>query len=126
MNHVELLEKYKAQSEHYFANALVSLQAGDAAKTGEFLWGSVALALKAVAASEGKKVKHTNMSAYARELAKKQNDPSIWDVYGIADLLHGKGFYEAGLSLEEVQAYTERIRTIVAKLLRLIPKEEAA
>jgi len=119
----EVLEKYKSQSIHYFENALSSIQAGDAAKAGEFLWGSVALALKAVAASEGKKVKHTNMSAYARELARKENDMSIWDVYGIADLLHGKGFYEAGLSLEEVQTHAERIRATVLKLFNLLPKE---
>lgn len=123
MNRREALEKYKAQSIHYFENALNAIQAGDAAKAGEFLWGSIALALKAVAASEGKKVKHTNMSAYARELARGKNDISIWDVYGIADSLHGKGFYEAGLSLEEVQTHAERIRTMVAKLFRLLPGE---
>ena len=122
MNQMEIVKKYKSQSEHYFGNALSSIQAGDAAKAGEFLWGSVALALKAVAASEGKKVKHTNMSAYARELARKENDVSIWDVYGIADSLHGKGFYEAGLSLEEVQTHAERIRTTVVKLFSLIPE----
>jgi len=125
MNRMETVQKYKSQSEHYFGNALSFIQAGDAAKAGEFLWGSVALALKAVAASEGKKVKHTNMSAYARELARKENDASIWDVYGIADLLHGKGFYEAALSLEEVQTHAERIRTTVLKLFDLIPEQES-
>jgi len=125
MNRREAIEKYKAQSDHYFGNALASIQAGEAAKAGEFLWGSVALALKAVAASEGKKVKHTNMSAYARELARGKKDMSIWDVYGIADLLHGKGFYEAGLSLEEVQTHAERIRPTVLKLFSYIPEEKS-
>ena len=125
MNRREALEKYKSQSIHYFENALNAIQAGDAAKAGEFLWGSIALALKAVAASEGKKVKHTNMSAYARELARRKNDMSIWDVYGIADLLHGKGFYEASLSLEEVQTHAERIRTTVLKLFSHIPEEKS-
>ncbi len=48
MSQTELLEKYKAQSTHYFENALGSIQAGEAGKAGEFLWGSVAEALKAV------------------------------------------------------------------------------
>ena len=123
MNQTELLEKYKTQSIHYFENALTSIQAGDAEKAGEFLWGSMAEALKAVAASEGKELNtHGEIRKYATELAKKHNDVSIWDVYGIANSLHGN-FYEAGLSLEEVQTHAERIRTTVVKLFRLISGE---
>jgi len=123
VNKRELLEKYKAQSDHYFGNALTSIQAGDAEKASEFLWGSMAEALKAMAASEGRELNsHGEIRNYARELAKKHNDMSIWDVYGIANSLHGN-FYEAGLSLEEVQTHAERIRTTVVKLLGLIPEE---
>ena len=123
MNQAELLEKYKAQSVHYFENALSSIQAGDAEKAGEFLWGSMAEAIKAVAASEERELNtHGDIRKYAAELAKKHNDTSIWDVYGIANSLHGN-FYEAGLSLEEVQTHADRIRTIVVKLLSFIPEE---
>jgi len=123
VNQRELLEKYKAQSVHYFENALSSIQAGDAEKAGEFLWGSMAQALKAVAASEGRELNtHGEIRRYATELAKKHNDMSIWDVYGIANSLHGN-FYEAGLSLEEVQTHAERIRTTVVKLFGFIPGE---
>jgi len=124
MNQREVLEKYKSQSIHYFENALSSIQAGDAEKAGEFLWGSMAQALKAVAASEGKELKaHEEIRKYAAELAKKHNDMSIWDVYGIANSLHGN-FYEAGLCLEEVQTHAERIRTTVVKLFGLIHEED--
>ncbi len=123
MNQTEMLEKYKTQSIHYFENALSSIQAGDAEKAGEFLWGSMAEALKAVAASEGKELNaHWDIGDYARKLAKKTGDESILDVYGTASYLHSN-FYEAGLSLEEVQTYAQRIRTTVAKLLSLIPEE---
>ena len=123
MSKRELLGKYKAQSDHYFGNALISIQAGDAEKAGEFLWGSMAQALKAVAASEGKELNtHGDIRKYATELAKKHNDMSIWDVYGVANSLHGN-FYEAGLSLEEVQTHAERIRTTVVKLFGFIPEE---
>lgn len=123
MNHTELLEKYKAQSIHYFENALSSIQASDTEKAGEFLWGSLAQALKAVAASERRELNtHGDIRRYAAELAKKHNDVSIWDVYGIANSLHGN-FYEAGLSLEEVQTHADRIRTTVVKLLSFIPEE---
>ena len=123
MTKSELLEKYRTQSTHYFGNALNSIQSGDAEKAGEFLWGSMAEALKAVAASEGKELNaHWDIGDYARKLAKKMGDESILDVYGSASYLHSN-FYEAGLSLEEVQTYAERIRTTVAKLLSLIPEE---
>lgn len=125
MNQREAIEKYKAQSDHYFGNALASIQAGEAAKAGEFLWGSMAQALKAVAASEGKELNtHGEIRKYAAELAKKHNDVSIWDIYGVANSLHGN-FYEAGLGLEEVQTHAERIRTVVLKLFSYIPEEKS-
>lgn len=99
---------------------MVSMEAGDAEKAGELLWGSMAQALKAVAASEGKKVKYGKMEDYARELAKRLGDESIIDVFGTASYLHGR-YYESGLSMEEVYTYAERIRTIVRKLLGLVP-----
>ena len=124
MNHTELLEKYKAQSDRYFGNALASIQAGETEKAGEFLWGSLAEAIKAVAASDGKKLyAHEEIREYARELAKKYGDESIWDIYGIANSLH-RNFYEGGLSLEEVQTHAERIRATVLKLFSYIPKEK--
>ena len=124
MNQREVAEKYKEQSIHYFENALSSIETGEAGKAGEFLWGSMAQALKAVAASEGRELNtHGEIRKYATELTKKHNDTSIWDVFGSASYLHSN-FYEAGLSLEEVQTYAERIRTTVVKLLGFIPEEE--
>jgi len=124
MNWREAVEKYKSQSDHYFGNALASIQAGETEKAGEFLWGSMAQALKAIAASEEKELKtHGEIRKYAAELAKKYKDMSIWDVYGVANSLHSN-FYETGLSLEEVQTHAERIRTIILKLFTYIPKED--
>lgn len=124
MNHTELLEKYKAQSVHYFENALTSIQAGDAEKAGEFLWGSMAEAIKAVAASKRVKLtKHWEIGDYARRLAKQMQDKTIWDAYRDASYLHSN-YYEAGLSLEEVQTHAERIRTTVLKLFSHIPEEK--
>ena len=51
------------------------------------------------------------------------NDEAIWDVYGSAGYLHSN-YYEAGLKMEGSQTYAERIRTIVRKLLELLPKED--
>jgi len=116
-------EKYKAQSIHYLENAFKFIKAGNPEKASEFLWGSMAEALKAVAASRGIHLKkHWEIGDYAKELAKIQRDKSIYDVYGSASYLHSN-FYEAGLGMEEVFAYAERIRATVRKLLELVPKE---
>jgi hypothetical protein len=123
MNQKETAQKYKKQSIHYFENALNSIGAGDAEKAGEFLWGSMAEAIKAVAASEGKKLRaHREIADYARELAKNMSDEAIWDVYGSASYLHSN-YYEGGLGMEEIQTYAERIRGTVKKLLELVPDE---
>ncbi len=52
MNNTELLEKHKAQSVHYLENAYKFIDAGDVEKASEFLWGSMAQAIKAVAATK--------------------------------------------------------------------------
>ena len=114
------VEKYAVQSQRYLRNASKSIDAGDSDKASELLWGSMAEALKAVALSKGKELNaHWDIGDYARKLAKQMRDESILDVYGTASYLHSN-FYEAGLSLDEVQTYAERIKTTVGKLLNLI------
>lgn len=120
------IEKHKKQSNHYFENALKSIEAGEAEKAGEFLWGSMAQAIKAVAISRGKELKrHRDIVDYARELSNQLKDDSIWDVFGSARYLHGN-FYEAGLPLDEVYIYATRIKAVVGKLLGLIPNGKEA
>ena len=121
----ERVTKYKAQSIHYLENASIAIEARNVEKAGEFLWGSMAEALKAVAASEGRELKrHWDIGAYARELARQLEEEAIWDVFGNASYLH-TNFYEVGLTIEEVYAYADRIKTIVGRLLSLIREEEA-
>jgi hypothetical protein len=121
----EKVEKYKAQSTHYLENAFVSIGAGDIEKASEFLWGSIVEALKAVAASRGRELRHhREIGEYARELAKQLGSEAISDVFGNASYLH-TNFYEVELTVEEVYTYATRIKEIVGKLISLIPKEEA-
>ena len=118
------VKKHKDQSNHYFENALQYIRIGDAEEASEFLWGSMAQALRAVTASRGITLRsHNQVRTYAAELARALNDENIWHAFTNAQSLHSN-FYEAGLSLEEVQTYAERIRTTVGKLLRLISEEE--
>ena len=124
MSQNELLEKYKTQSTHYFENALSALEAGDAEKAGEFVWGSMAEALKAVAAKKGIKLwRHQDIEDYAKSLVKELGDEEITKAHGLASSLHSN-FYEAGLRIEDVRLRLDQIKGTIKKLLDLTTAEE--
>ena len=119
------IKKYRTQSVHYFENALHFIEAGDAEKASEFLWGSMAQALKAVAASRDIRLKsHKDIRDYAMELARAPQDESIRHAFNNAQSLHSN-FYESGLLLEDVVVAAEDVKTTVTKLLGLIPEQES-
>lgn len=118
-------ERYKAQSLHYLNNAFASIEAGEAEKAGEFLWGSIAEALKAVAASKGMELEsHAKLWRYAQALAKEMGDKAIYNVFALASSLH-KNFYESGLDLKDVSIQAQDIKAMVEKLLGLISEDKA-
>lgn len=123
MNKTELLEKYKDQSVRYLENAYKFISAGDAEKASEFLWGSMAEAIKAVAAIKGVTFRgHRQVRDYAENLAKELGDNSIFAHFLHAESLHSN-FYECELELGDVIRVAEEVRSTVDKLLRLLPKE---
>jgi len=119
----ERIKKYRTQSTHYFENALHFIEVGDAEKASEFLWGSMAQALKAVAASRDIRLKsHKDIRDYAMELARVPQNESIRHAFNNAQSLHSN-FYESGLVLEDVVMGAEDVKAAVAKLLSFIPEE---
>jgi len=117
------VDKYVRQSLHYLGNASRFIDAGDSAKASEFLWGSMAQALKAVAASNGKLLRnHRQIWNYAESLTKELEDKSIYDAFLHANFLHSN-FYESELELKDVRRLAEDIRITVDKLLSLISQE---
>ena len=118
----EIIERYVAQSKHSLDNAGVYMRKGDAAKSGEFLWGSTAEAVKAVAASNGIIFhSHKRLKSYALELARELQDKSIADAFDKAEYLHFN-FYESELGLEDVYRIAEDVRKAVGKILGLVPQ----
>lgn len=116
----ESAERYKAQSMHYLKNALHFVEVDDAEKASEFLWGSIAEALKAVAASKEIELRsHKDLRDYAMELAKALRDESIRNTFLHAQSLHSN-FYETGLVMEDVAMCADDIRATLAKLFSLI------
>jgi hypothetical protein len=120
------VKKYAGQSQHYLLNASKFIDAGDSEKASEFLWGSLAEALKALALSRGIQLKkHWEIWNYVENLTKELEDKSIYDAFRHAHDLH-INFYESGIELRGVRRMAEDIRMTVDKLLSHIPKEKPA
>ena len=123
MKQREIAEKYKSQSIHYFLNALSSIEAGNAEKAGEFVWGSMAVALKAVAAIKGAKLwRHQDIEDYAKILAKELGNEEITKAHGLASALHSN-FYEADLRIEDVRFRLDQVKDTIINLLDLVNAE---
>ena len=117
-------ERYKAQSMRYLENALHYVEVDDAEKASEFLWGSMAEAVKAVAASKEIELRsHKDLRDYAMELAKALRDDGIRNTFLHAQSLHSN-FYETGLLMEDVAICADDIRATLAKLFSLIDGTE--
>jgi len=118
------VKKYKTQSIHYLENAFNFIEVSDLEKASEFIWGSVAEALKAVAASKEIWLKHhKDLRDYAMELARTLPDESIRHTFLHAQSLHSN-FYETGLLMEDVVMCAEEVRTTINKLFKLIDGRE--
>jgi hypothetical protein len=114
---------YRVGAIHYLGNAREFLRQQEFTKASEFIWGAMAQAIKAVAASKGYELRHyRELWDYARELAQELNDPSMFQDFRQANSLHSN-FYEAGLPAEEVIDSVETIGATVGKLLSLLPEE---
>lgn len=120
---LESLRRYVLNSRQYLENALLFLQKGEAGKAGELLWGSVAEALQAVAASRGVRLaNHRSLRYFAGAIAKELGDAALAQGFRDADRLHSN-FYEVELEPADVAGVLEPIRTTVGKLFALIPEE---
>ena len=120
METLDKTQKYTAQSLRYLKNASKSIDEGNQDKAGEFLWGSIAQALKAVASYKGYYLKsHRQIWDFAESLSKDLKDKSIYDAFLHANLLHSN-FYECELELKDVRRIAEEITAVVEKLLNLI------
>ena len=118
------VEEYASQSLRYLKNASKFIDAGNSDKASEFLWGSMAEALKPVAASRGIVLKdHRQIWNYTESLTKELGDKSIYDAFIHANYLH-TNFYESELELRDIRRAAEDIRVAVDKLLRLAAEEK--
>ncbi|MBI4287159.1 MAG: hypothetical protein HY671_01885 [Chloroflexi bacterium] len=112
-------QKYRLLSRQYLDNSALFLERGEPEKAGEFLWGSVAEAIKTVAARKDIVLKsHRDIWDYASKLAKEMEDQEVWHVFSLANFLHGN-FYESSLERADILVYAQDITNLVNRLLGL-------
>jgi HEPN domain-containing protein len=111
------IERYLEQSLNYLENASEALVEGYPEKAGEFLWGSVASALKAlVMAKKGVEIRsHREFWEVARELVRETGDESIYRAFREANSLHSN-FYDSRLTVEDIRMVAPEIRELIEKL----------
>lgn len=116
----ERVKAYVSQSLQYLENASDALRSENPEKAGEFLWGSVATAFKAlVMAKKGVEIRsHGQFWDVARELTRETGDESIYKNFREANSLHSN-FYESKLSLEDIKMSSDKIIALVKKLMDL-------
>lgn len=121
MENGKKVENYINRSLHYLRNASNFIDSNNPEKASEFLWGSMAQALKALAASRGIHLKtHNQIRNYVNDLTKDLKDKEIYDAFIKANYLH-TNFYESELELKDVRLMAEDIRLAVGRLINLIP-----
>ena len=115
---------YQERTRLYLANAAGMLRQRRPEKSGEFLWGAMAEALKAVAALKETRLRtHAEIRRYARDLSKERGDDQLSTSFNIAEMLHSN-FYEGFSDLAAVTSHSDRIAEAVERLLSLIPETD--
>jgi hypothetical protein len=120
---IKLVKRHQALSLHYYENAQNFMALGEIEKSSEFLWGSVAQSLKALAASKNSELKkHDDLKNFAWQLSQEMKDEGIWYTFIEAQAQHSN-FYESGLKIEDVARASERIKLSLNKIDKLISSQ---
>lgn len=117
------LASYLLNARRYMENAFRLLDQGEIEKSGECVWGSLAAAIKAVAAYRGRRLtSHRQVRDYARALSNDIQNPGIWSAVNAAELLH-VNFYESDRTRIDVLETIEQVRPVIGTLFALIPRD---
>ena len=111
-----IIQNLVIHSHQYFGNGLVSLRDGEAGKAGELLWGSVALAIQAVATSKSYNVdSHRKLKNFALQLAIDLNDESLKTDFIVAESLH-HNFYDIQQEPQDIAPVVPIIERVLSTL----------
>ncbi|OYT52018.1 hypothetical protein B6U66_02890 [Candidatus Bathyarchaeota archaeon ex4484_135] len=125
MTTAEAVEAYWEAAKGLLSEAEEELSKGDLRQASEKIWGSAALAVKAVAlAREGRRLaSHGELWRFVSELARQEGDPDIRRLWHVATSMH-VNYYEGWADEGLVRGALEDVRKLLAKLERLIKEEK--
>ncbi|RLE48622.1 MAG: hypothetical protein DRJ31_06815 [Candidatus Methanomethylicota archaeon] len=111
------VEAYWEMCETYLKQAKEEMVKGDLKQASEKIWGSAALAVKAVAyAKEGRRLtSHRELWEYVNKLIKETDDEELGNLWRTALSMH-ISFYEGWAPREEVERALKNITNFLEKL----------
>ena len=122
---VDSIQRFVIHARQYLGNGLLALQNREAGKSGELLWGSVAQAIHAVAASRNRSIRsHRDLKNFVVQLARELDDSSILKDFIVVESLH-HNFYDIQQEPQDIEIVVPVVQGLVSKLLNLIPGELA-
>jgi len=121
------VQDYLRQSQHYLLNARELIVKGENTKATELIWGSVAEAVKAVAASRGRELRsHGAIRDYVRasanQLRASANQLQDRDMVALFNSVEGahRNFYEEFMKVADVREVLAKAMKLLEKLHRLV------
>lgn len=122
-NNIKSIQRYIEHANQYLDNGLIALQRGEAGKAGELLWGGVAEAVHALAATKNVPLpSHRQLHNFVLQISEELGDESVAQDFLLAESLH-HNYYEVQLEPKDVGVVVPRIRVLVNKLFEQIPPQ---
>ena len=120
---LDKIRRHVAHSRQYLDNAFIALQDGEAAKSGELLWGSVTQAFHALAAFRQRNVaSHRGLKNLVIWIGDSTGDPSLRDDFEATEKFHDN-FYDVILTTEDVADIIPTVNRLIDRALSLLPPE---
>ena len=122
------IQRYRKQSIQLLQNAIDQMRGGRWSRSEELLWGSLTLAVKGVALSQGKQLDgEEQVREYAAQLGQERRDRRIRDAFSqlakFADSVERIG--ESRFRVDRLVPVIEDVSSAVERLWEMIPVDEA-
>ena len=122
------IQRYRKQSIQLLQSAIDQMRGGRWSRSEELLWGSLTLAVKGVALSQGKQLDgEEQVREYAAQLGQERRDRRIRDAFSqlakFADSVERIG--ESRFRVDRLVPVIEDVSSAVERLWEMIPVDEA-
>jgi hypothetical protein len=123
------IRRYRKQSIHLLQSAIDQMRSGRWARSEELLWGSLTLAVKGVALSQGKQLDgEAQVREYAAQLGQERRDRRIRDAFSqlakFADSVERIG--ESRFRVDRLVPVIEDVSSAVERLWEMTPVTDVA